>query len=680
MPLVATVAGIEQDQHVRLNAFGLTSNADGSVGFGGIVFDDSAGSLSIQGWNEVIVRETDCTDAPILFKGWIGDRVYSRQGEATYRIGSARWIDCNLVDANAALAIRLFVNPTAKRPAETDIRRINWLLGAADPGGLDGLVIDHGLVDRSTPRPFEEADYRGAYALDVLNDLAAPLGRIFFVYVEQGSGDFSLFYDFPTSTVATSPIVISNVLSDVVADTNGNTYAPYLDATLHRDPSAVVSLVRFVYRNGVVLEGDTTTETTFFSAAGTGGTELLNRGINTNNDRVGLVATARIMADGILAKNSVEEDTITVTVQLPSTKAGWIGEGQRVAVRFAHLPGYETSTYMRVQSRNIQHSQGTNLFYDVTLTLSNTGVHGTGGGGGTGPGDFPQPPATPGTIIQSDFDLDGATMPNPIEDGDLLVLAISSRSSLGTPTGYTLGPEGVQSSADWMAFFTKTASGDSQTTPPTISGGTGWWELSAGLTIADSSSASGSATGLPSETFSAGAVDMAAGDIALILFAGADGGVMDSGIILDDWHWVIAGAATEDHHGSVTSGHPAFVFAHYTATAAGSFTAQATFLEPISSGAFTWTAQVLVLHSDAATNPPPPAQETPWVTVTMTTVGGVSTGTTAFPYADRSLQVKVDGVIISPASFTETDGACGDFALSWEVDPDNVVQVSYKGR
>jgi hypothetical protein len=32
LSLIATVAGIEEDQHIRLNSFGLTTNADGSIG------------------------------------------------------------------------------------------------------------------------------------------------------------------------------------------------------------------------------------------------------------------------------------------------------------------------------------------------------------------------------------------------------------------------------------------------------------------------------------------------------------------------------------------------------------------------------------------------------------------------------------------------------------------------
>jgi hypothetical protein len=56
----------------------------------------------------------------------------------------------------------------------------------------------------------------------------------------------------------------------------------------------------------------------------------------------------------------------------------------------------------------------------------------------------------------------------------------------------------------------------------------------------------------------------------------------------------------------------------------------------------------------------------------------VSVGTTAFPYAPTSLLVKVDGVLISPASYTETDPNAGDFALAWLLDGDETVLVQYQ--
>ncbi len=93
-----------------------------------------------------------------------------------------------------------------------------------------------------------------------------------------------------------------------------------------------------------------------------------------------------------------------------------------------------------------------------------------------------------------------------------------------------------------------------------------------------------------------------------------------------------------------------------------------------------WGGLALAFLGIAGANPPNPSQDVPWEVVTMTTENGVSVGTTQFPYADRSLQVKVDGVLISTASYTETDGLCGDFALSWQIDADETVTVKYIGR
>jgi hypothetical protein len=684
MTLLAYLAGDDHAHNIRLNDLGLTTHADGSVGFGGIVFDDPIGTLLVRGWMEVIVEEDSCVEAPILFRGWIMDRQYVRQaGQGlAYKSGIGRYIDTNLVDPNDALAFRLFTNPDAKRDPETDIRRINWMLGAADPGGLDGLVVDLGLVDRSSPRPFQDADYRGQYARDVLDSLAPALGRIYFVYINQPDGALGLFYDFPTSTVLTSSMSISNDL----ADQSDTCLLPFIDGQLHRDPSDMTSLVRGTYRNGVVLDGNVDTYNDYFSAAATGGLDLGNRGFAWDNDRVGEEATMRTMDGGILAKGGIERDTLTVTVIIPAAKVGFIDVGSRVAVKFTHLDleGYGDFTYVRVIARQVQ-QYITNENYVVTYELSNDAIRGASEGGGP-TGGFPHPPPTPGTIIQGDWTTGNPTMPNPIQNGDGLWLGIETRGTVVSgliPASYTTSPEGIQTvTPDQMAFIGKEiASGDAQSFVGMIgidSAG-GWWETSPGLSISTSAKANGSGSGAPTQTFSLPAVAMAAGDIALFMFLATDGGVFDSGIILDGWYWS-ADTGTEDGHGSGGSGHPGWLYAHYQAASAGSFTATATFHEPISSGAFDWGGQIIVLHADTVSNPPQPGQDVPWEVVTMTTVNGVSTGTTAHPYADRSLLVKVDGVLISPASYVEDDGLCGDFHLLWKIDADETVTVKYQGR
>jgi hypothetical protein len=53
-------------------------------------------------------------------------------------------------------------------------------------------------------------------------------------------------------------------------------------------------------------------------------------------------------------------------------------------------------------------------------------------------------------------------------------------------------------------------------------------------------------------------------------------------------------------------------------------------------------------------------------------------GDLGFPYASGSLEIKVDNVLISRASYTENNTA-GTFTLSWTPDTDEVVTARAQG-
>jgi hypothetical protein len=291
---------------------GLNASANGEGSQGGIVFEDVDSDFSIQGWMPITVDEPDCTAAPRLFTGYVADRKYSR---GPYRAAASHQIDTTINDTMVLMSFLLITGTDGKRPAETHIERIDWLLGSSYIPG--GLVTDLGLVDRSAPRPFEEADYRGQYAADVLSDLAGPIFRMWFTYWDQDEEAIGLFFDTPGSTTNTSTLAISNDLSDVDDST---TFAPYVDGALAADPSEVYAKIRYTYRNGTIIENDSDTRDAFFP-------DLGYRGLQVNNDRVGLESTARNMADNLLEKYSAEAEILTFTVRLPSTHVGLAVEG-----------------------------------------------------------------------------------------------------------------------------------------------------------------------------------------------------------------------------------------------------------------------------------------------------------------------------------------------------------------
>ncbi len=702
MTLIAYLAGSDEAHVIRLGEIGLTTHADGSVGYGGIVFDDPDKSLTVRGWMEVLVEDDDCPSAPVLYRGWIGNRTISRSsGDTTYKSGGSRFIDCTVVDGNDAAQLRMFVNADAKRPAEGDDDRIAWALSAT-VGGLDGLIADNGAVN-TNPNPFEDADWRGSYATNAIEDMASALGKIFFVYPDPVTGDFGLFYDFPTAGIGTSTLSISNVESDK----SSTCFYPLIDASQELDPSEVVSIVRYLYLNGVVLEGNTTTRDDFFSAAATGGVNLGDRGIQLESTRVGSETTARHHAQAYLTEHSIERDTITVAIIVPSSQVGLVRAGQLIHNRFTHLDGHESFVYSRIQTVTLNQWINTKE-YVVVLELSNGGLHGSGSGGGGGTGGAPlPPPGTPTQLhavqsISRDSAGDYLMFPSaggswqPVTPGHLLTLGVGAFDAAGaeaipTPSGWTAvaaltSPSGTGADSHWIErLFYKTAAGgevigdfatgfDDQTVVLT--------EFDGGGTLVTSLAAAGTPAGAHlsnqgnKASLGFGALTTTAGQPVLLVGWGNQTGPTDARV--SPWSGTFNETGDEILAWAVCPNIGSAFVINSVASSSGS--ERISFTMNDNNNFPFWTVAAFLGVTVAADNPPQPLQWVDWTVVTMTTSGGVSVGTTLFPYADRSLQVKVDGVLISPSSYTETDPETGAFALSWLLDPSEVVQVRYQGR
>lgn len=677
MTLEAYLAGSDKASNVRVGGFSLTERADGSQGFGSITFDDEFKELSVRGWMKVVVKETACITASVIFSGYIGPRRYSRSnGSTTYKANGSRFIDCTLVDENVVLDIRLFTGNDAKRPAETHADRINWML---TDGAMVGLIEDTSLVNLTSPRPFDEADYKYLYPSNLLEDIASALGRTYFVYVDGATGDRGLFFDWPDATVGDCTLSISNDLADITLDANGDVtgdvYPPLIDAAQDMDPSEVYAKWVLTYRNGTVTENSTINETTFFDDSGIG-----YRGIHTESTRVGLESTARAFADRYLVAHGSEKDTITCAVIVPKEKAGLIRAGQRIQCKFTHLDGTEDWTWLRITERQIAQVDGTNERYIIVLELHNRGNAATGpSGGAPGPDEFPHQPPGPPAIVQqvSGQGTAGLTLPSPISAGNTLIAALAERGGISWPyasEGWTAGPDGssLNGGSDGVVIVYKHTTG---TEGQSLTGGVPvhmsgtLYEVSGTVTPGAHNEATG--TGF---TLSSGSITALTGFTVGIGAQGVGGGY-DS--VAAGVHYSVGSGWTEDHDNqTVGGGHPTVVVGHRFD--AGTYAFEATNELPSGDA---WIGQVVNFVADStAEEPPLPGQTVPWTVVTVTPGSTTSTGTTQFPYADGSLQVKVDGVLISPASYDETDPATGAFTLLWVIDSDEVVSVQCLGR
>ena len=661
----------------------LPMSADGTGSQGGITFDDPDGSYTHRGWSIVKVDEDDCTVAPTLFYGGTWNRKESR---GTYRDGPGRIIDTTINDSNVFLSLRILGGDTATFPKDqTDTDRIAALLADAS---LDGLVQDLGLV-ATTGLPLPQLYAQGMTPGEVLSDIASHYGQIFFTYWDQTAEAVGLFFDFADSTTFTCALSISNVLSDISLDANevvtGDVYPPQVDGSLDITPEDVYSRVRFKYAGGVVWRSNATTAAAFFP-------EPLRYGsVQVENDRIGELATATTFADHFLATHSTERVKVTFTVRLPSTRVGEIQAGMRISLRFSHLTGFETATWTRIEVINRIPVDVFPPAWDVTCECSTAGIksgYGTGGGS-TDP--FPyQPPSAPPNIVQQVSGEGNIHFPVDPTAGNTLIYRGAGRGSLGSwdyaAQGYTLGPDGIQtqiSAGNEVAVVYKLATGAEDnylgglSNPAPGSALVGTWIEVEGEWVPDTHDYRQAS----STTVSTPNISVQANSLNLIVSAQGAGGAYDS--VAGTLSYTPAAGWTEDLDTYNTSGAPSTLTLSRINIGAGSISGGGVNSGNggLSGDDYRFVAQIVSFVAAGGGLPPdPPAagQEVPWTAITLTTVGGVSTGTTAFPYASGSLKIKVDGVLISPASYTETDNTTGDFALSWIVDTDEVVLVSYQ--
>jgi hypothetical protein len=91
-----------------------------------------------------------------------------------------------------------------------------------------------------------------------------------------------------------------------------------------------------------------------------------------------------------------------------------------------------------------------------------------------------------------------------------------------------------------------------------------------------------------------------------------------------------------------------------------------------------WHGDVDLNGTDPVVRPPDTGQPVTGESPSITIGASTTTLTLDWPYAVGSLSIKVDGILISPASYVETTPGSGVVTLSWAIDADETVTVSYQ--
>jgi hypothetical protein len=413
-----------------------------------------------------------------------------------------------------------------------------------------------------------------------------------------------------------------------------------------------------------------------------------HRAIAVENLRVGKLSTAQSFAFRLLEHYSVERRTVSFTTRLPSTKIGLLQAGMRVGLRFIELPDISTLQYYRIETLTVAPTDGDPTHYDAQVTAS---VHGLGFAPGTGGGSttpFPHQPPAGASIVQTGCGsaIGGAipvTFPAPVTVGSTIVVAAVWRDGTtsttadtnngGTPNLVTftlvdrVTLNGVATEDAVMMYRVVTeddlAAGPGTTYTFGAGAGTGrpqsmGWEL-AGVTAPTASvridNATGTSYSFPSLTISGAGIAIGMSGL------GSDNPAPATFTPSDHFYLESTGGFWQTLIGM-----------DQLRTAAGSQVYSATFT--VSGGGNQHDGIVAFFPTDSASSAPLPGQWSEWKTITM--AGAV--GDLGFPYASGSLQIKVDSVLISAASYTENNTA-GTFTLSWITDTDETVTARAQG-
>ena len=359
---------------------------EGSVAMSRMFIDDPDGDLIVKGHHLIKVLETDADpDEQVIGVFNIGPKDVGRGGR--YSEGVGRVWEVTLADVNNHIERRIEVGTDTKRPAETDVERIQWLLSSAELG----LVTDELYVDTTDGVAMDAADYLGQSVKSVLDDCAQASGRNYFIWFNEAEDAYSLWYKHAHAEEWDSPLRISNV----AGDEDDDTFAPSDDDKLTRDPGRQVSGVYLPYDGGYAYVQNLVTADEI----------NMRRDASAPSVNVKTAAKATARANRYLAENDEEDDRITAKIVVPAAKVNQAHAGMRIQARFQHLPGYEDFTWCRILTRQV--TQVSMATYSIEMTLSPAVA-----------------PATPG-IDQHTTDVSLGTRLNVTwPDGDVLVDAL----------------------------------------------------------------------------------------------------------------------------------------------------------------------------------------------------------------------------------------------------------------
>jgi hypothetical protein len=325
---------VEITDALDVTTLSVTENAEeGSVAISTITLDDPDMELEMLGHRSIEIFEDEIYgEENSIYRGYVADRTYAR---GRHPLGRELVISAS--DPNTVWQRRVMVGADCKRPAETDVARMQWLITTSEAGMID----DDTYLSTDDPVNMDACDYRGQMMGSVADDCAQASGKNWYVTHDWVNGEgFQIWYGHQSLEVYDSPLRLSNVESEI---DDLVTFAISDDTTLNRDPSRVFSGVYVPYDPGAVYRSDADTVTAFARR------DVVMPSLNVKSKTKAIARAVRYLAD-----LDEETDRITTAVILPAAQVNDIRPGMRVLFRATHFPTYEADyRWLRVLSRTV---------------------------------------------------------------------------------------------------------------------------------------------------------------------------------------------------------------------------------------------------------------------------------------------------------------------------------------
>jgi hypothetical protein len=344
--------------NIRFGQLAVTLSAEvGDPALSTVQIEDPGGVYNFAGLRAFDVSETSApSNNSIIGRFAIQDRTVTRAADRGLVTGADRLWSIDVTDFNWHLASRILTDSDANRPVETAGDRIRWLLRSA----ANITLFDYGHVSYPTAQ-MDATDYRGQRPADLLADCAVESGYNFWCDVNEAHARPELFFLDPNGTSYTSTIAVSNVVGD---SDQVSVFFPSVDAELRRSPSRLAYGVYLAYANGAV-----------YVRNGVVGQQFGAIDQSAPMSNVKTAARARRVATKFLNDNDEEDDRLAFSIDVSAAQVNDVRHGMRMAVKFQHLPGYETPMYVRIVKKSViqLETNGRTPAYRLALEAVGTG-------------------------------------------------------------------------------------------------------------------------------------------------------------------------------------------------------------------------------------------------------------------------------------------------------------------